>query len=265
VSISVQGSIQKSMQNILQEVLADPFATRISCEQIDLENFLVYIEAELAGHDAANLHPWVRAALDGSLACRQEYEEIKEFLLLEHSDGWRVPTRAPRLDFSYLPVLEPAFTQQPAPSYQPMWYWEQLNRLVIQFSAELLQRLQALTPQPAYTFERSNQSGDGSYQFALDETLEDLNVQINIQRVRQANDHYQIVVETNIPSRGGWPHLANTIVNLKHADAVVQSRLTDAFGKAVFNDIAATLLAQLQVEIIPGPPEGQPEPGRQSG
>lgn len=245
---------------MLAELLAAPPASRNSDGQIDREDLLVYIEAELNGRDAAQLYPQVRLALDHSAQWQQEYAELKEFLLLLESDTGRAPPRAPYFDLSYLPA-----PIQPAPtSYQPVWHWEKLSRLVIEFSTELLQNLQVPRPQPAYVFERSGLTTDGNYQFALENTVEDLNVRINIQRLPQANDHYQLVVETEIPSRGGWPHLANTVVNLKQANAVVQSRLTDAFGKAVFNEVASPLLAQLTVEIVAGQSVQPPAEGRQS-
>ena len=250
-----------SIENILQEVLADTPVTQISCEQIDLEELLVYIEAELDGRDAVRLYPQVRAALDSSLPCRQEYDEIKAFLRLEQSGELQRPPRAPHLDFSYLSMPAPEPVQPRLTNVQPLWYWEKLGRLVVEFSEGLRQFLQSPRPQLAYTFERSSQIGKGGYQFVLENILEDLNIRINVQPESQLNDRYQIIVETEIPSRGGWPHWANTTVNLKQAETVVQTRLTDAFGKVVFDAIEATNLPQLKVEIMPGLPE---ESDRQS-
>lgn len=264
-SIESKGAINlvlSSTPRMLQELLADPSVTQLSDEQITLEDLLVYVETEVEGQDASRLHPQVQAALDNSPAWRQEYTEIKEFLCLEESDNWRGPTRAPRFDFSYLPALDAEGTQSPATTYEPSWYWKKVRHLVIEFSAELLESLRAPQPQLAYTFERSNQAPAGRYQFALANTDEGLTIRLNVQCDHQTSDRYQMVVETEIPSRGGWPHLANTTVNLKQADTVVQTRLTDAFGKAVFEAIAATDLAQMQVEIIA---DEQGDLGRQSG
>ena len=60
-----------------------------------------------------------------------------------------------------------------------------------------------------------------------------------------------VIVEVSIPSRGGWPNLADTNVTLKRDDLELETQLTDAFGKAVFEGICTDDLAHLVFEIKP--------------
>lgn len=245
-------------QNMLQELLAESPDPQTSCEQIDMENLLAYIEAEFAERDADQLYPYVRTALNQSPVCQQAYAAMKEFLRQERSEEWRKPPRSPTFDFSYLSAsASPSLI-----TVQPWRWWTALGRLIIEFSEEIIQKLHSVQPQPTYTFQRSASAPSEAYRLALESVVEDLNIQVSIQPERQGANSYTLIVETDIPSRGGWPNLTNTQVVLKLDNAVIQTRLTDAFGKAVFDPLADVQLAQLQVEVMPEPPA---DPGHQSG
>ena len=250
-----------SMQNRVQEVLGVPELTQLADGQINVEDLLVYIETERAGRAAAQLHPQVQSALASSAACRQAYEALKAFLQWEASAVLETPPRPLQLDLSYLPVATPApVVVQPATVLaQLSWYWAQLGYLVVELSSEILGPLQSLQPQPTYSFARAAQGEANAYHFTLENQLADLNFRLTIEREQPAGDQCQVIVEAEIPSRGGWPNLADTIVNLKQADTVVQSRLTDAFGRAVFPAVALSQLPALQVEVIPGLPPADPD------
>ena len=87
--------------------------------------------------------------------------------------------------------------------------------------------------------------------FSLQETVKDLDVTITAEEAHDDPDHCTVVVEANVPSRGGWPHLADTEVTIKRAAMELGTQRTDAFGKAVFERVAANDLAQLVFEIMP--------------
>ncbi|MCE7990077.1 MAG: hypothetical protein DYG89_53715 [Caldilinea sp. CFX5] len=242
----------------MQEVLGEAAAPDLSAEQPDREALLVYIEAELAGHNAAQVHPEVALALADSALWRQEYVALKKFLAWEAQGPLAQPPRPPCFDFSYLPASAPVV--EPTTALPPLsWYWAQLGYLVVELSDAVQRLLQPPQRQPAHSFVRAGQGEQNEVHFTLENQLADLNLRLTIAREPATGDQCQVIVEAEIPSRGGWPNLADTIVNLKEADTVVQSCLTDAFGKAVFPAVALSQLPALQVEVIPGLPPPAPD------
>lgn len=238
--------VSRSIQNRLQEVLGHATTTALSTEPPDIEALVSYIEAELDGRDAAQLHPQTALALAGSAVWQQEYAALKAFLAWAAHGPLAQPSRPPCFDFSYLPT--------PALLPDLSWYWAQLGYLVVELSDAVVRALQPAQSQPAYSFARAAQGEENAYHFTLENQLADLNLRLTIEREQRVGDQCQVIVEAEIPSRGGWPNLADTIVNLKQAETVVQSRLTDAFGRAVFPAVAISQLPALQVEVIPGLP-----------
>lgn len=243
----------------MREVLGEAATTAFPAERPEVEALLVYIEAELAGRDAACAYPQTALALSQSALWQQEYASIKTFLVWEAQGPLTQPPRPPRFDFSYLPA--PASVSAPASPLLPelSWYWAQLGYLVVELSDAVARALQPAQPQPAQSFTRAAQGAANAYHFSLENQLADLNFRLTIEREQSVGDQCQVIVEADIPSRGGWPNLADTIVNLKQADTVVQSRLTDAFGRAVFPAVAINQLPTLQVEVIPGLPPADPD------
>jgi hypothetical protein len=126
--------------------------------------------------------------------------------------------------------------------------------LVIEFSAELVRTLQAPAYQPAYAAARlkSGRSQRVLCRFSLKEAIEDLEVTITAEERRDDPAQCTVIVEVNVPSRGGWPNLAGTQVTLRRGEQELETQLTDAFGKAVFEDIRTEDLANLVFEITPG-------------
>ncbi len=85
--------------------------------------------------------------------------------------------------------------------------------------------------------------------YELSDELEDLRVRIEAEPQRDDPQRMAVEVEVDIPSRGGWPHLAGTIVTLRRGEAVLDQQETDPFGKALFDDVPAADLPQLVFEI----------------
>lgn len=90
-------------------------------------------------------------------------------------------------------------------------------------------------------------------QVELKEGVEDLEVIVVVQEKVNDARHCTITVDVNIPSRGGWPNLGNTEVTLRKEGMELRTRLTDAFGKAIFEDILRDELFDLDLEIVPAP------------
>lgn len=243
----------------MREVLGDAATTAFPAERPDVEALLVYIEAELAGRDAACAYPQTALALSRSAVWQQEYASLKPFLVWEAQGPLAQPPRPPRFDFSYLPAPAPVSTSTPPLLPDLSWYWAQLGYLVVDLSDAVMRALQPAQPQPAQSFTRAAQGAKNVYHFTLENQLADLNFRLTIEREQPVGDQCQVIVDAEIPSRGGWPNLADTIVNLKESDTVVQSRLTDAFGRAVFPAVAVSQLPTLQVEVIPGLPPTDPD------
>jgi hypothetical protein len=154
------------------------------------------------------------------------------------------------------PVPELSFLRQdrsPQPIHIPWRLDELAGRLIIEFSAELLRVLQSPAYQPADATVglKSKKSSRTLCQLSLKEAVKDLEVTITAEETRDDPSRCTVIVEVNIPSRGGWPNFADTEVVLKRDEQELETQLTDAFGEAVFEGIATDDLAHLVFEITP--------------
>jgi hypothetical protein len=242
-------NVQQS--RILRTLLENDALLESTCRPYEDHILLEYINAELNDQDAATLYPAFRAHLDQSPECWQEYIEVKQLLLLEQTGQLVEPPVTGTFDFSFLTKAS-AQVQDVKPLFAAsFWRLDVVGRLIIEFSTELLRTLQPPARQLAYAAERAEQGARIRYQLALEQGLEDLSVTITARDAVTQPDLYTLVVEANIPSRGGWPHLADTEVTLKRSDQILEQQHTDAFGKAVFSNVFASDLAHLIIEIAP--------------
>lgn len=85
----------------------------------------------------------------------------------------------------------------------------------------------------------------------LSEAGDDLEVIISAEAMHGQADQVTLVVEVRVPSRGGWPNLAGSSVTLHRGDALVETQVTDASGKAVFDNLSPDELELLNFEISP--------------
>ena len=86
--------------------------------------------------------------------------------------------------------------------------------------------------------------------YALTGQLDDLNVRINVEPSRRDPQRTTVEVEVDIPSRGGWPNLAGNVVTLgRGAEQLLEEQETDAFGRALFEDVSVEDLPLLVFEI----------------
>jgi hypothetical protein len=242
----------KQILRSLQELLDDDERTIHLCNDLALERLVGHLDAELGG-DLAALDPAVQAHLASCAICREEYGELQQLFQLEQHPSPAAPPAA-RFDFSYLAGAPEDPVARSHAEIGQSWRLDEVGRLVIRFSAGLLQALQI--QQPDFALERS--PTEVRYHYALQETLEDCNVTITVGEAAQDNTRreaaqdgglYTVVVSVEIPSRGGWPNLAGTPVTLKRGDLLLHAQQTDAFGKTAFRNVAATALPQLVFEI----------------
>ena len=143
------------------------------------------------------------------------------------------------------------------------WRLDDLGRLVIEFSTELVRVLRSPALQPAYATAglKSDRAQRILCQFSLKEAVEDVEVTITVEENQRDPTNCTIIVEVDIPSRGGWPNLAGTKVTLKRGELELETQLTDAFGKAVFEGVATSALPHLVFEITPPLKTRDPQQG----
>lgn len=229
------------LQSLLEEA-AFPTADCRACQDM----LSAYVDAELSGNDVASAFPAVHQHLAGCTTCGPIHGELKALLALEQSEEFDVPPVAPTFDFGYLSQSATTPDSQPQPASQT-WRLDALGRLIIQFSADLLRSLQGPTLQPSYL------KGDASQPltYALIGAVDDLDVRISAEPVRNNPDRYDVEVEVDIPSRGGWPNLAGSVVALLVQSQEFDRQETDAFGKALFEDVPADALAGVAIVVEP--------------
>ena len=206
------------------------------------EQLAALVEAELAGQPAGAAFPTVDAHLGQCAACQRAYQELKALLALQQAGQLEAPPVPPTFDFGYLPARPASQAAQPAAH---PWRLDELGRLVIQFTAGLLAGLQGPAWQPA-TLKGDAVAG---LRYELAGAVDDLAVRIEVEPQRRDPQRVTVEVEVDIPSRGGWPHLAGSAVTLRRGDEVLDQQETDPFGKAVFEDVPAADLALLSFTI----------------
>ncbi len=123
--------------SILQALFEDDAFPTVDC-RVCQDQLSAYVDAELAGDDAAAAFPTVQTHLAGCATCQLARDELKTLLAQEQSGELAPPPLAATFDFSYLPARTPvAPPSEPQPASQP-WRLDALGRLVIQFTADLL-------------------------------------------------------------------------------------------------------------------------------
>lgn len=225
--------------------LASDEEDQLTCQQCQ-DRLPEYLQAELQGqaHDP-QWHP-IALHLEQCPHCAAVYAELAELATLADGEHGTEPPHYPAPRLSFL-GSERAAPSQPA---NKPWQLDTVGRLVIAFSAELLRALQP--PMPPALAGAGIKSGTASrmlYQFALKEDVEDREITITVEQTQGDPTDCAIIVQVDIPSLGGWPHLAGTEITLSRGAQELEMQTTDAFGKALFSGIAVTDLPQLTFTI----------------
>lgn len=202
-----------------------------------------FVDAELAGAAVEARFPAVAAHLAHCSYCQQAHQELHALLRLERAEKLAVPSAPASFNFSYLPSRLPAAA---APAQPKPWRLDALGRLVIEFTAELLRNLPGPALQPAML---KGDAPPAGLRYVLADAVEDLAVRIEVEPQRRNPQRLTIEVEVDIPSRGGWPHLAGNVVTLRRGAELIDKQETDSFGKALFDGVPAADLPQLVFEI----------------
>jgi hypothetical protein len=208
-----------------------------------------YLEAEREAQ--AHKAQWrsITSHLETCPHCSAEYATLSDLIELAHGERGEEPPDYPVPDLSFFPKRK----DRPSEPTHVLWHLDDLGHLIIEFSAELVRTMQPPTHQLAYATARlkSGRSSRTLCQLSIKEAVKDLEVAITAEEAREELGSCTIIVEVNIPSRGGWPNLANTEVTIKRGKMELETQLTDAFGQAVFDGIATGDLAHLVFEIKP--------------
>lgn len=223
---------------------------RLTCQECE-DRLPDYLQAETEGHaDEARWRP-VAFHLKTCPHCSTTYAALADLAALAYGEGGVEPPHYPVPELPFLPTKK---AKPPQPAKVP-WHLDELGRLIIELSTELVHAFQPPPAfQPAYATARlkSDRPQRTLCQLSLNEAVEDLEITITAEEIRGDTTRCTVMVEVDIPSRGGWPHLADTEVTIKRGKEELDRQLTDAFGKAVFKGIATDDLARLVFEIKPG-------------
>jgi hypothetical protein len=166
-------------------------------------------------------------------------------------------------------LTEEALPASPSPAAEEVpwtqdlgfkWRLGEARQVIIHFLSEVLSQTfsnsrQLPAGRLAYATARrgAEQSTRILGQLSLVELGHDLEVTIAAETKPDTSTTCTIIVEVDIPSRGGWPHLAKTEVTLKRKETTLAIRTTDTFGKAIFEGITSAELPLLIFTITPAP------------
>jgi hypothetical protein len=228
-------AVMLTTKMILEAVFEeDPPPAACQACQADLA---LFVDAELNGQPAARLFPVVAEHLATCTACQQGAVELTRLLAAVHEERAAPPPLPAAFDFSYLP----------RPAARRPWHFDELGRLVIQFSADLLRSLQAPRLQPAFL------KGDAveGFELTIAEEVDDLQVTVQAAPETQQPELVDLTASVDIPSRGGWPNLAGIEVIWRQGDTTLAVQMTDAFGQASLRGIPQAVLAEISIAIAP--------------
>jgi hypothetical protein len=208
-----------------------------------------YIQAEREG--VADPARWQRVAyhLETCPHCAALYTELSDLITFGYGERGVEPPTYRDPDLSFLRREE----SRPSQPLEIPWRWDDLGRLIIEFSTELVRAFQPPAYQPAYarTGLKSDRSSRVLCRIALKETVDDLEVIITAEETEENPAQCIVTVEVDIPSLGGWPNLADAEVTIKRDEKKLATQLTDASNRAVFKGVATDDLARLVFEIKP--------------
>jgi len=216
----------------------------ITCQACE-ERLPEYMQAESEGVEGEAGWFAVTLHLKTCPHCMSEYESLRELIPLSTDDSSLVSILFPTPDLSFLKQGKPSHPRAAA----DFWYLNDLGRLVVNFSAELLASLE-LRPVAL----QGLKSGPSRllYEIDVSDAFEDFDVLIATEADQQDAGLCTIVV--NVTSLDlEWPELAGSQVMLRRRNRESVTQETDPYGEAVFPKIEQSDLPHLAIEIKPGP------------
>ncbi len=234
---AVETAVQSRSARRLQAALSDELMCEICQQRLaeyaqtqDLHAPLAPELREVAGH------------LAHCEACSAEYAALQALSRASEAD-----------DVAAIPVPEPDLSFLPRPrstKASPVWRWDDLGRLIVQFTEELLR---TFAPPPALQPVLATKDAEEEtvlLQFSLGEdTLEDLAVTLTAYAEAGDPDVCRVTAEVSVAGRE-WPDLAGTEVVLTIGEQV-QTKMTDEWGKVLFKGVRRADLPRLAFQIKP--------------
>lgn len=204
-----------------------------------------YVDTELNEDDPVLAFPRVHAHLSDCASCLHAHEELKTLLQMERSDALAQPPQPGEFNFSYLETSN----EQPAPASQTsFWRLDELGKLIIELTDDLLQSLQMPSLQPSY-LKHTPGSPKQLLLLGMSSEIDDIAVTINAEENQHDPTLCAMTVKVDIFSRDGWPNLAGTEVTVGKGVTVITTESTDAFGHALFQGILVDDLPCLNIVV----------------
>lgn len=209
-----------------------------TCEEVEAR-LPEYTLADPAGVEWAE----VRVHLATCPHCAADYLELLAMEHLAEEDVAPVarPTGRPQLDF--LPHRRQAA--------RPIWRFDELGRLIVAFSREVLTAMLAAAPTPPALAVKSAPELRPGGRLTLGGAPENLEATVTINERADDPASCTLLVEVRIPSRGGWPNLAGSEVRVAIPGCDELIRITDAFGRVAITPLTRDEIAALTMTIVP--------------
>lgn len=178
-------------------------------------------------------HPQIAEHLAGCAACRAELDEIIAIATPLYQRHPTLDASAPAFDLSFLQAQTPA-----APIRH--WWYDQIGRLIIQLSEDLLR---ALTPQIAAIATR----GDQTPHHLRIETPQGL--QVSLEVLVDPDDPAHATIQVIVDQLAQDPFDQRPVTVTLRVGAQSWSAATDPIGVATFHQIPIADLPALQVIV----------------
>jgi len=205
-----------------------------------------YYQADLKGQAGEPRWRPVARHLESCPYCSTAYALLSDLMAVATGERGVEPPSYPEFDLSF---LQAASTEAPQTAPRA-WGLDELGRLILEFSTELVRTWQP--PAQAMAGLKSEEAEKVLGQARWEREGVDIEVEIVAKAQPNEPSRCTIMVEANIPSRGGWPNLADTRVTLKRRDKTeLETQLTDPFGQALFKGVAVDDLPELVFQVVP--------------
>lgn len=220
----------------------------LTCQECE-ERLSEYVVAEINASTALPQWDDMRLHLAQCPHCTAAWHDLRDLVLEFEAGAGPVPADLAAADLSFL-TAEAVQNNSPA----KLWRFDDLGRLLINFSADFRRSLQQLLAQPGHAaagLKTAASAGTEVDALSIASPDHNLDVTVSFERLREQLTEVRAVIHVNIPGRGGWPNLAGSTVVLRRSDQVLATRITDAYGKAVFDGLVVAELDQLLLEVSP--------------
>lgn len=177
-------------------------------------------------------------------SCSADHRTLAELVTLAEGDVGVEPPAYPVPDLTFL-------REEPPRQTGVRWWLDEVGRLVVQLSDDLLQAVQPRGLRAAAAGLKAGPSPGALFEMSLPDAVPDLAVTISSEEEPGDAGRCTLLVTVEKTSRGGWPHLAGSEVVLRRREKELNRQWTDAFGQAVFEGVETRDLGDLAVEITP--------------